>query len=186
MKQIDEHTFEFEEEDFQLVDALMAKRAEGGTSRMQEYTDKYFIASGWDAQLRKCIVGKRGHQGLITLRDALVAMPEKRLERQVYVSAGSVCALGALAVYERTKTHDLSWDLAAEVVERESAESIDPLNMYSYATAVGIARTLAGEIVHINDNYIDGEEPEARWQRIHAWVVRAIAVGERGETGTVR
>jgi sugar phosphate isomerase/epimerase len=104
------------------------------------------------------ILGRRGQALLKRLRDALDAMPVKRLiSGQIKDAAGEVCAFGAL-------------DPAAPNGDDED-ESADLL-----ARHFGIARALAAEVVYINDEYWTArrETPEDKWVRMRAWVEKNI------------
>ena len=106
----------------------------------------------WRQAVHRATTGYRGQHLLCKLRDALDAMPVKRLIRDaIQTPEGDVCALGALdpnvAIYE--------------------AEEL--------AKHFGIARALAAEIVYMNDEVPYGvETPEQRWMRMRAWVESQI------------
>ena len=128
------------------------------------YSDEYEHVGLWRQAVKRATTGYRGQHLLRRLRDALNAMPVKRLiPDAIRNEAGEVCALGAL----------------------------DPTAPYDDAEALaqhfGIACALAAEIVYVNDEHpidcqrgIDGlwssskETPEARWVRMRAWVDQQI------------
>lgn len=105
----------------------------------------------WRGAVKRATEGCWGQHLLTQLRDALDAMPVKRLIADAIKDEhGEVCALGAL----------------------------DP-NITSYeaeelAKHFKIARALAAEIVYMNDEYGQyrdrDETPEQRWIRMRAWV----------------
>lgn len=101
--------------------------------------------------------GARGQALLSKLRDALDAMPAKRLiAGAVKDEAGDVCALGALD---------------------PSAPHYDAKEL---AKHFGVARSLAAEIVYMNDEWPFREEtPERRWQRMRDWVDSQIKQGSQ-------
>ncbi|UNY90628.1 MULTISPECIES: hypothetical protein [unclassified Pseudomonas] len=100
---------------------------------------------------------------MIELRDALDAMPDKRLIAEELEADGQYCALGALGAKRGI-----------------NMKCIDPYCRESVAAAFEIAPALAAEIVFENDEYPGGfwgasgkwqrETPEHRWQRMRNWV----------------
>lgn len=99
----------------------------------------------------RATTGYRGQHLLRKLRDALDAMPNKRLITDAIKNeAGEVCALGALD---------------------PNVEEYDAIYL---AEHFGIAYALAAEIVYQNDEAMmwrgESETPERRWTRMRAWV----------------
>lgn len=112
----------------------------------------------WRGAVKAAIRGERGQALLRDLRDALDAMPSKRLIAESLESSGAVCALGALG---RTRGIDMA--------------QIDPDDSETVAKKFGIADALAREIVYKNDECSAYKETEAeRWIRMRAWVERQI------------
>lgn len=112
--------------------------------------------------VHRATTGYRGQHLLRKLRDALDAMPVKRLiAGNIKDDAGQVCALGALD--PNAPKYD-GWD-----------DDYD--HPRKLAKHFGIAPALASEIVYMNDEYdwgCAGETPEARWIRMRAWVEKQI------------
>ena len=109
----------------------------------------------WRQAVDQATFGARGQQFLRRLRDALEAMPVKRLITDaIRDEAGEVCALGAL-------------DPTVSIYEADDL-----------AKHFGIARALASEIVYMNDEFHSWqrETPEQRWTRMRAWVAKQIYV----------
>jgi hypothetical protein len=107
----------------------------------------------WRQAVEQATLGARGQRLLRRLRDALDAMPTKRLITDaIKDEAGNVCALGAI---DPTAPHYEADDLAKHF---------------------DIARALAAEIVYVNDEgpWARVETPEERWQRMRAWVEKQI------------
>jgi len=104
---------------------------------------------------RSATLGRRGQHLLRKLRDALDAMPDKRLiAGSIQDAAGQVCALGALD--PKAPAYD---DMEDELHRQQLAKHFD------------IAPALAAEIVYMNDDYwMQFETPELRWTRMRAWV----------------
>lgn len=119
----------------------------------------------WRGAVASAIKGKRGQAMLIELRDALDAMPIKRLVADELQSDGEFCTLGVLGA---KRGIDMT--------------NIDPGCAETVAGVFGIADAMAREIVYENDEYggdwqwIDGvhkyapETPEHRWSRMRKWV----------------
>lgn len=130
----------------------------------------YDCCDGWDlirwrGAVKSAIRGKRGQAFLRELRDALDAMPEKRLIANALRSeSGEVCAIGAVGVARGV-------DMA----------TIDPEDREQVSEAFGIAETMAAEIVYENDEaYWRGPEtPEHRWQRMRDWVEEHLTTPPR-------
>lgn len=123
--------------------------------------------------VRQAIRGKRGQGLLVRLRDALDAMPSKRLiAGDIRDERGDVCAFGAL-------------DAAAPKYEHEYAR---PSHTDKLADHFGIARALAAEIVYMNDEayaWLGDETPEQRWSRMRKWVDEQIFDESSGRSGAV-
>jgi hypothetical protein len=131
------------------------------------YSDDCDNLGLWRGAVHRAITGYRGQHLLKRLRDALDAMPAKRLiADEIQNTSGEVCALGALD---------------------PSATSYDARDL---ADHFGVAWSLAAEITYLNDEAgrfhwvrdIDGEfvrhdeTPEERWKRMRAWVSEHITV----------
>ncbi|HMF28265.1 MAG TPA: hypothetical protein VKE42_05800 [Candidatus Cybelea sp.] len=111
--------------------------------------------------VENAILGKRGQALLRRLRDALDAMPVKRLITDAIKDEhGDVCALGALDPTAPNPIYD----------DYEAPEKL--------AKHFNIAPALAAEIVYMNDEYDDwrtpDETPEQRWTRMREWVRKQI------------
>ncbi len=117
----------------------------------------------WRQAVHRATTGSRGQHLLHKLRDALDAMPVKRLITDAIKDAsGGVCALGALDPNApEYKADDYDWE---DGHARELAKHF------------GIARALAAEIVYMNDEAAiwRQETPEQRWIRMRAWVDEQI------------
>lgn len=120
------------------------------------YSDDCDNLQLWRQAVDNATFGQRGQAFLKKLRDALDAMPTKRLITDaIRNEAGEVCALGAV-------------DPTVTAYEAEEL-----------AKHFGIARALAAEIVYVNDERTawyraDNETPEERWTRMRAWVAQQI------------
>jgi hypothetical protein len=111
----------------------------------------------WDNIIHRSINGKRGQNMLRDLLAALDAMPNKRLISDDLIRDGEVCAIGALG-------------LARGV----DIEKLDPSFTRSIAKAFGIAPAMVQEIEYQNDDRVEEEAPEQRWERMRHWVASQI------------
>ena len=116
----------------------------------------------WRGAVESAIRGKRGQAFLREMRDALDAMPEKRLVAGDLVTPeGECCAMGAVAI---RRGLDVS--------------GVDETERDQVAQAFGIAEALAAEIAFENDEREARwrpETPEERWKRMRAWVESQLA-----------
>lgn len=108
----------------------------------------------WRGAVTSALKGKRGQAFLLELRDAMDAMPEKRLVADVLEADGQFCTIGVLGAKR---------GINMEVLDAHDREGV--------AAAFGIAPALAAEIVFMNDegNW-NAETPEQRWVRMREWV----------------
>lgn len=113
----------------------------------------------WAGAVKSAINGRRGQAFLKELRDALDAMPDKRLIADELVADGAYCALGVIGARRGV-----------------SLETLDPENAEQVAKAFDISPTLAREIVFTNDDDFSyrNETPEQRWERVRKWVGEQI------------
>lgn len=111
----------------------------------------------WRGRVASAIRGKRGQAMLREMRDALDAMPDKRLISQELQSDEEVCALGALG---RAKGVDLA--------------TLDPEDHDGLAKQFNVAPCLIQEVEWINDEWGDGSTPEGRWKVVRRWVEEQI------------
>jgi hypothetical protein len=113
----------------------------------------------WAGAVKSAINGRRGQTFLTELRDALDAMPDKRLIADELVADGAYCALGVIGARR---------GVAVETLDPDDAEQV--------AKAFDISPTLAREIVFANDDDFGyrNETPEQRWSRVRRWVASQI------------
>lgn len=113
----------------------------------------------WRGAVNSAIKGKRGQAFLIELRDALDAMPEKRLITEELEADGQFCTLGVLGAKRGI-----------------DMKGVDPDDRESVAALFGIAPAMAAEIVFENDEVGSwrNESPEDRWKRMRKWVEENI------------
>lgn len=133
----------------------------------------------WEANWRRHKEGARGQKALRDLRDALVALPEKRLiEQRLADESGCVCTVGALALHRRISQGEsrdsVLSDLAAKIVPDERWGEIDAWTAEELTMEVGMAsglkRVMAVNLSYQNDLDEGSETPEQRYERVLAWV----------------
>lgn len=132
-----------------------------GYGDYDDYSDGNWAQIRYQGAVASATRGKRGQKLLCDLRDALDAMPVKRLiaEELVEGATGEVCALGALGA---RRGIDLT--------------GVDPEDPDKVAGIFDIATPLVREIVYANDEGIWDRKatPEARWQYMRDWVEKRI------------
>lgn len=150
---------------------------------------------GWQANVQRCIGGRKGQAFMWELYQSLEALPKKELITGALVDTNtqSVCSLGAVAVHRGMSIPAEFCTTGApddEPDEFEFAQAMGPL--------FGLKDMLAREVMYINDeegnhHYIDNglaygrlneqynparqtrrETPAERWQRVRDWVVSEL------------
>lgn len=149
---------------------------------------------GWQANVRRCIAGRKGQALLWELYQALEALPTREIVTGALLdtSTGSVCSLGALAVHRKMLIPAEFCTTGApddEPDEYEFADAMGPL--------FGIKDMLAREIMYENDEgdqwhweddgtvchgvrygetrkYRTSDTPAERWQRMRRWIVNRL------------
>lgn len=163
----------------------------GYTDDGPEDQESFLRMIGWQANVRRCIAGKKGQSFLWELYLALDALPERALiTGALEDQQGTCCSLGAVARYRGI---DVPKEFVAtdddEIDEYEFAEAMGPL--------FGIKDMLAREIMFENDeadnwHWPDGrvcdgvpyaqrdtpirysDTPAERWHRMRRWVVSRL------------
>lgn len=91
----------------------------------------------WQGIVARAIRGKRGQALLRKMREALDAMPDKRLIAGTLAEPRGVCALGAVAQHTGVDVSDL-----------------DPEDAPTVAKRFDIAESLAREVAYVNDAWV--------------------------------
>ena len=118
----------------------------------------YWPLIRWRGAVQSAISGKRGQAFMKEMLAALDALPEKRLIAEDLQTDEGVCAIGSVGACRGV---DMS--------------NLDPEESQSIAEAFGVANALVCEIEYMNDEGVYKETPEARFQRMRAWVDSQIA-----------
>ncbi len=118
----------------------------------------------WRGRVMSAIRGKRGQKLLLDLRDALDAMPEKRLiTKDLVREDGDVCALGCVGKMRGVADID----------------TIDPEAHEALAERFNVAECMVQEIEYVNDEYgPHNQTPAQRWERMRRWCDKNIAKGK--------
>lgn len=149
----------------------------------------------WERRTRQVLAGKRGKKLLAELREALLALPEKRLVSGALSTAGKtdfehdrwgeqkalleregegVCAVGAFIWYQRVK---------AGQDPREAMTSLPLLPDYNgdgfetvnAGMSAGLGITLAWDLMARNDETFKSVTPEERYVAYLAWLDEQLA-----------
>lgn len=148
----------------------------------------FLRACGFWANVRRHIAGKAGRKLLLELEAALLALPEKRLERSTFArkygaadDLGGVCALGALALARMTgcgiprrEAIDKMVAHFGDADDQEGWTSVEESAHY-----LGVKEHFTAAVIEQNDEY-GGPTPEATYQHVLAWVRRRLE--EEGRT----
>jgi len=122
----------------------------------------------WRGRVASAIRGKRGQKMIAELRDALDAMPEKRLVAgSLQRKDGDCCAIGCIA---KAKGHDYTAHEDDDPCDQEELNS-------GLAEALNVAECLVQEIEYQNDEGAYKETPEQRWSRMRRWCDRKLGIG---------
>jgi len=172
-------------------------------SRFSDYYDDEspITYEMWEWNLMRALGSPRGQRALTDLRDALNALPEKRLIARALCTVGEgrrpdenlghglparefdelieeqgagVCAVGAFAWYRKVKAG------LDEVAAFAALPTLDDYNHDVWETAAvgaeaGLARTLAEHLAYMNDEEWLGCTPEERWQLCMDWIEKQTA-----------
>lgn len=173
-------------------------------SRFDDYDDgEYFPNQGelWRANVERALAGRRGKKALAELREALLALPEKRLiagalctvggvkqravdhgvwyrqdlEDKVKSEGEGVCAIGAYLWFKKVKA---GADPQAAFDELPTLLDADGDSDYLTAQAgryAGLTFTLASTLAYRNDSVFDSMTPEGRYDAFLKWLNEHLA-----------
>lgn len=137
--------------------------------------DDYVSEGLWNGRVAMATRSRRGKAALRELRDALLALPEKRLLRHHLALDGQVCALGAWLKGKRCGAGEAPAAVQADL-ERYGDNGTEIDTLYA-AQEAGMTFTLAWEIGQLNDyDGVPGETPEQTYARVLAWVDAQLAL----------
>lgn len=117
----------------------------------------------WQANCHRSIHGKKGQKELREFEAALLALPEKRLIKDLLEDGNDVCAIGCYARYKGIDLSKFAVDDGSDKV----------------GIAAGMPRLVAWSVVALNDLEVDCEyhasvrhdfTPEERYEKVLEWV----------------
>lgn len=144
-------------------------------SRFDHEGDEWFPNQWWlyEANMQRCFSGVAGQQKLREVREALLALPRKRLiSTRLADEQGDVCLVGALALHKaedpKTELQLLAEHITEEMAEWDSYE-VEQRTLGTGKT-LGLKETMVVELSYTNDNSHRDQTPEERYERVLAWV----------------
>lgn len=168
-------------------------------SRFGDYeSDDYYPgrAELWYANAHRALKGKRGRKALAELREALLALPEKRLIAGALCTVGGmdrpemrearqwtrddlaeklatqgqgVCAIGAYLWFKKVKA-GTDPQLAFEELPLLLDTDADSWETAEAGRQAGLAYTLAWELAYRNDESYEAMTPEERYEAFMEWI----------------
>lgn len=137
----------------------------------------------WRANVKRALKGRRGQKALREMREALLALPVKRLIEGSLCDLGpdgeaSFCAVGAYALYKRQQNGESAESATHELARLDTGEEYE-LPTVEEGVDQGLRRTLAYELAMKNDETFGDCTPEQRYTRYLAWVESQIAPSPR-------
>lgn len=131
----------------------------------------------------QAINGGRGQAFLNELRDALLALPEKKLIRGAFCREGAVCALGSVALARKVKKGVPQQD-AFKAVEKEMPEDDEndsETDLLDRAEGnLKMSRSLAWAVMYHNDSAYDLTD-EQRYERVMNWIESQLRPPQPGK-----
>lgn len=130
------------------------------------YSDDCENINLWRGAVDRALGGRRGQAFLREMRDAMDALPEKKLIKDDLEKDGSVCAIGAVG---RARGVDMS--------------KVDPEDNSGIANVFGLPFSMACEIMYLNDEHEEYDRENKRWivetdeerfARLRRWVETKI------------
>ena len=126
----------------------------------------------WLANCDRSIQGGKGQAALREMEKALLAMPAKRIARDILVEpTGEVCAIGSLMVQKRVDAGMSREDAVA------ACSKAVPYETEEKGVEVGLPRLVAWSVAVENDSdpWNQDTSPEQRYGRMLEWVQKRIA-----------
>lgn len=168
-------------------------------SRFGDYDgEEYFPNQAflWHANVKRALAGKRGKKALAELRDALLALPEKRLISGALCTVNpdkrledttspwyredlgdklesegqGVCAVGAFLWYKRVKAGDdpqEAFDSLPTLLDMDGDADYQTAKLGENA---GLTYTLASTLAYRNDQSYEAMSPEQRYEAFMNWL----------------
>lgn len=128
----------------------------------------------WESVIKRAMQGKRGKQVLREIREALLAMLEKKLANGVFYDKGVCCTLGAYAAHKvqhggivlnRGKQFERRINTLEELQDRTEF-MVDALDTEEFGKSMGLTMALSCQIAWLNDEALDGYSEEERYEKM--------------------
>ena len=133
-----------------------------GYSEDEEYGGQFNL---WQANCRRSRQGKKGQAALRELEAALMALPDKRIQKDVFVeTSGEACAIGALMIHR-----NVSCGMPRQQAIAECAK-LDPDDTEKHGVSIGLPRLVAWSVAVENDDEWKIRTPEERYLHMLAWI----------------
>lgn len=167
-------------------------------SRFEEYDyDEFFPnqAEFWHANVKRALAGRRGRKALAEMREALLALPEKRLIAGALCTVGGVeqrstsydfyredltdkiesegegvCAIGAYLWFKKVKAGvdpQAAFDALPTLLDSEGGAGVATADA---GRAAGLTFTLAWTLASRNDSAFYRLTPEQRYSAFMEWL----------------
>ena len=157
----------------------------------------------WERRTRQVMSGKPMRKALMELREALLALPEKRLISRAFSTAGKrpedgedpwgeqrdlleeqgegVCAVGAFVWHKRVKAGEDPDQAMRNLPLLPDYDGNDTATA-DQGKAAGLSWTLAWLLMERNDSIYEGLTPEARYEAYLAWIDQKLAETTTGDS----
>lgn len=123
----------------------------------------------WQANCRRSRQGKKGQAALRELEAALMALPVKRIQKDVFVEpSGETCAIGALMLHRKVAA-----GMPREQAVAECA-ALRPLDTEEHGVSLGLPRLVAWSVAVENDEEWRFRTPEERYSYMLEWIRKEI------------
>jgi len=155
----------------------------------------------WEHRVRRVLSGKPGRKALAELREALLALPEKRLisnalstagkaklpvenrweaeDRQALLAQGEgVCAVGAFVWHKRVKA-GADPVQAMQDLPLNPDYNGNPDQTISLGQRAGLSNTLAWVLMNRNDDTCESLTPEERYESFLEWIDKQLAASTK-------
>lgn len=132
-----------------------------------------FRRGAWQENSRRAFASERGQKALRELRDALAALPRRRLlggqfadifeQDDESIIVGDVCAIGALAKFK-----------GMEFTSHHGTEDFDGFETAAIGKKLGMSYVMAYDIAYRNDEIYDSLGASERWWTMYGWLTAKI------------
>ena len=166
-----------------------------------DYPDYNNAADLWQANVQRALAGKRGKKALAELREALRALPEKRLISGALCTVDApkrwdghtqwyhddlahnvghqqgegVCAIGAYLWFKKVKAGTDPQTAFEELPTYLDTDGDSDWKTAEAGKAAGLTMTLASTLAYRNDNFFEDMSPEARYEAFMNWLDEQLA-----------